>query len=140
MSTAIPKITTEFDSLDDIGWYGSAYLLTTCCFQLMFGKMFAEFPVTYVFLAALGLFELGSVVCAAAPNSLALIVGRAIAGVGCAGVLAGALVIVAKTLPLRKRPLITGLIGGATGVAQIVAPTLGGESRLWALGWGEPKN
>lgn len=38
IATAIPKITDHFDSLGDVGWYGSAYLLTTCALQLFFGK------------------------------------------------------------------------------------------------------
>ncbi|KAK4085192.1 uncharacterized protein Triagg1_182 [Trichoderma aggressivum f. europaeum] len=38
VSTSIPKITSDFNSLDDVGWYGSAYLLTNCCFQLFFGN------------------------------------------------------------------------------------------------------
>jgi hypothetical protein len=30
IATAIPRITDEFHALQDVGWYGSAYLLTTC--------------------------------------------------------------------------------------------------------------
>lgn len=33
IATAIPKITTVFNSLEDVGWYGSSYLLTTCSLQ-----------------------------------------------------------------------------------------------------------
>ena len=28
LGTAIPRITDQFHSIDDIGWYGSAYMLT----------------------------------------------------------------------------------------------------------------
>jgi len=38
IATAIPKITDHFKSLNDVGWYGSSYLLTTCALQLFFGK------------------------------------------------------------------------------------------------------
>lgn len=38
IATAIPKITDRFNSLGDVGWYGSSYLLTTCALQLFFGK------------------------------------------------------------------------------------------------------
>ena len=38
IATAIPRITDHFHSLGDVGWYGSAYLLTTCALQLFFGK------------------------------------------------------------------------------------------------------
>ncbi|KAL1866128.1 hypothetical protein VTK73DRAFT_4873 [Phialemonium thermophilum] len=124
--TAVPKITTEFHSLNDIGWYGSSYLLTSCCFQLMFGKLYAEFNVKWVFLIALAIFEVGSTICAAAPNSTALIVGRAVAGLGSSGLATGAFTILTLSVPLHNRPKVTGIIGGASGIAQILAPTLGG--------------
>ena len=51
------------------------------------------------------IFEVGSVVCGAAPTSNALIIGRAVAGVGAAGIFSGALTILAYTVPLAKRPI-----------------------------------
>ncbi|OAA66814.1 Major facilitator superfamily domain, general substrate transporter [Niveomyces insectorum RCEF 264] len=126
IATAIPKITSDFRSLPDIGWYGSAYLLTSACFQLSFGKLYAEFNVKWVFLAAVLIFEVGSVICAAAPSSPALIVGRAVAGLGSAGVATGALTIIAHALPLHKRPKYTGLMGAAMGISQVIGPTIGG--------------
>ena len=44
IATAIPKITDRFNSLGDVGWYGSAYLLTTCSLQLFFGKLVSPTP------------------------------------------------------------------------------------------------
>ncbi|KAI8161523.1 Efflux pump aflT [Colletotrichum sp. SAR 10_65] len=126
LATAIPTITTEFKSLGDVAWYGTSFPLATCCFQLMFGKLFAELRVTWVFLAALGIFEVGSIVCGAAPNSLALIIGRAISGIGCAGMLSGVFIIIALSFPVQKRPIYTGMIGGMAGIAEIIGPTIGG--------------
>ncbi|QYT02259.1 MFS domain-containing protein [Trichoderma simmonsii] len=126
VATAIPKITSDFNSLDDVGWYGSAYLLTNCCFQLFFGKFYAEFPVKWVFLIALLIFEVGSIVCATAPSWVALIAGRAVAGIGGAGIVSGTLIILSRCLPLHKRPKYTGAMGGSVGIAQITSPTLGG--------------
>lgn len=105
IATAIPKITDQFHALEDIGWYGSSYLLTICAFQLIFGKIYTFFPVKWVFLTAITIFEIGSAVCGAAPNSTALIVGRAIAGIGSAGIFSGALIIIAYSIPLEKRPM-----------------------------------
>ncbi len=148
LSTAIPRISSDFNSLPDIGWYGSSYLLTTCCFQLMFGKLYAEFSVKWVFLTALAIFELGSLLCAVAPNSISLIVGRAVAGLGGGGIFTGALLVSMATLssgeenallmewlpqiltlsvPLHQRPKFTGIIGGISAVARVIAPFLGGE-------------
>jgi len=86
---AIPQITDDFNSLTDVGWYGSAYLLTFCAFQLLFGKLYTFFPVKAVFLTSILIFEVASALCGAAPNSIAFIVGRAIAGVGAAGIMSG---------------------------------------------------
>jgi MFS family permease len=113
-------------SLDDVGWYASAYLLTTCAFQLSFGKLYSTLSTKYVYLAALLLFEIGSIVCATANTSTALIVGRAVAGIGAAGLFAGSFLITAKIVPLRRRPLYTALIGSMYGIASIVGPLLGG--------------
>lgn len=90
ISTAIPKITDEFKAINDVGWYGSAYLLTTCAFQLFFGKLYTFLSLKYTYLVALVIFEIGSAVCGAAPNSTALIIGRAVAGLGSAGIFSGA--------------------------------------------------
>jgi hypothetical protein len=97
IATAIPKITDRFHSINDIGWYGSAYFLTSTALQPSFGRIYKVFQIKWVFLSAIGVFELGSLICAVAPSSTALIVGRAIAGIGVGGIFSGALVIIAHS-------------------------------------------
>ena len=126
IAVAIPKITDEFSALNDVGWYASSYLLTTCAFQLLFGKFYTFFSIKWVFLIAIGIFELGSLVCGVAPSSIALIIGRAVAGVGSAGIFSGGLTIIAYSVPLTKRPIYTGLIGGMYGIASVAGPLMGG--------------
>ncbi|KAE8147434.1 major facilitator superfamily domain-containing protein [Aspergillus avenaceus] len=82
LATAIPQITTYFNSLDDVAWYGSSYLFATCAVQLIFGKLYQFYPSKWVFLVGLLIFEIGSLICGIAPTSNALIVGRTIAGLG----------------------------------------------------------
>ncbi|CAL8581606.1 hypothetical protein XPA_007295 [Xanthoria parietina] len=126
ISTAVPTITDEFNSLGDVGWYGSAYLVTACSLQLQFGRIFTLYHTKYVFLAAIGTFEVGSAICGAAPNSTAFIIGRAIAGAGNAGVFSGVIVIMIPLLPLRKRPAYQATIGAIWGISSITGPLIGG--------------
>ncbi|KAJ7061484.1 major facilitator superfamily domain-containing protein [Mycena amicta] len=126
IATAIPKITDQFKSLDDVGWYGSAYLLTTAAFQLLFGRFYSFLSMKWVYIAAISIFELGSLICGVAANSSTLIIGRAIAGLGSAGIFSGATIIVANTVPLATRPMYTGLIGAMYGIASVAGPLLGG--------------
>ncbi|KAK0750038.1 major facilitator superfamily-domain-containing protein [Schizothecium vesticola] len=126
IATAIPKITEDFQSLQDVGWYGSAYLLTTAALQLLFGRVYTFFSVKWVYLGAIAIFELGSLICAVAQNSVTLIVGRAVAGVGSAALFSGALIILAYSVPLEKRPLYSGAVGSMYGIASVSGPLLGG--------------
>ncbi|PYH90940.1 MFS general substrate transporter [Aspergillus ellipticus CBS 707.79] len=126
ISTAIPQITDEFDSAGDIGWYGTAYLLTNCAFQLMFGKIYPFFSIKTTFVASIILFEAGSALCGAAPNSIAFILGRAIAGMGSGGILSGTIVVIVYSVPLHKRPKYQGLVGVVFGIASVTGPSIGG--------------
>ncbi|KAJ5372885.1 Major facilitator superfamily domain general substrate transporter [Penicillium concentricum] len=126
IATAIPKITDQFNSLEDVGWYGSSYLLTTCAVSLMFGKLYTFYSIKWIYLIALFIFEIGSLVCAVTPSSVGLICGRAIAGLGAAGLFSGSVLIISKSVPLAKRPLYTGIIGAMFGIANVAGPLMGG--------------
>ncbi|KAH8164729.1 hypothetical protein CIB48_g3495 [Xylaria polymorpha] len=102
LATAIPQITHDFESLDDIG-----------C-------------IKWTYTIMLLIFELGSIVCALAPNSTALIVGRAVAGLGAAGLLSGATVIISYCAALEKRAFLLALIFGIYGVGSVTGPLIGG--------------
>ena len=126
VATAIPKITDEFHSLADVSWYGSAYFMTAGGFQATWGKARQYFSLKYTFLLSIGIFELGSLICAVAPSSSVLIVGRAISGVGAAGISSGAFTILVFTARPEVRPMFTGMLGAGYGVAAVVGPLIGG--------------
>ncbi|KAI0100350.1 major facilitator superfamily domain-containing protein [Nemania sp. FL0031] len=126
IGTATPQITEEFHSLGDIGWYGSAYQLTTAASQLLFGRVYKFYEIKTTFLITVALFEIGSVLCGAAPNSVVFIVGRAIAGLGGAGIFSGVTIIMIGMVPLRKRPMFQGLFGTIFGLASVLGPLVGG--------------
>lgn len=100
--------------------------MTTGGFQSTWGKAYKYFPVKITFLVSVFLFELGSLVCGVAPNSVALIVGRAIAGVGAAGIGGGVFIIIAFIASPKRRPVFTGIVGMSYGIASVVGPLVGG--------------
>ncbi len=71
MATAIPRITDEFQSLDQVGWYGSAFFLTIAAFQSTWGKIYKYFPLKTSFLIAIAWFEIGSLICGSSTIELA---------------------------------------------------------------------
>ena len=103
-----------------------AYLLTMSSLQLLFGKLYSFFSIKWVYLTVIFIFELGSLICGVANNSLTLIIGRAIAGVGSAAIFSGALIILAYSVPLERRPMFSGFIGSMYGIASVAGPLLGG--------------
>lgn len=95
-------------------------------FQSFWGKYFKYFPLKMSYLIALFIFELGSLICAVAKDPTTLVVGRAIAGVGGAGISTGAFTIIALTIAPRSRPQFMGFIGATYGISAVVGPLLGG--------------
>ncbi|QYT00084.1 MFS transporter [Trichoderma simmonsii] len=126
VATAIPKITDQFNGLSDIAWYSSAFFMTMGGFQSAWGKVYKYFPLKTSYLIAIFIFELGSLICAVAPSSTALIVGRAFAGVGAAGIGSGSYTIIGFSASPKSRPMFTGIVGTSYGVAAAVGPLIGG--------------
>ncbi|KAI1370090.1 major facilitator superfamily domain-containing protein [Hypoxylon crocopeplum] len=126
ISTAIPRITDEFQSLADVGWYASAYQFGSAAPQPLTGKIFTYFNAKWSFLVFFGIFEIGSVLCGAAVSSTMLIIGRAIAGFGAAGIINGALTIVSSSAPLEKRPSLIGMTMGFNQLGLVAGPLIGG--------------
>lgn len=106
------------------GFLNRIYPLASCAFQPSYGKVYTLFSSKIVFLVALLIFEIGSVVCATAANSHVFILGRALAGLGSAGIQAGTTLILADCVPLRRRPTWNSIIGSMFAVGSVVGPLL----------------
>lgn len=100
--------------------------MTQLALQTTFGRLYTFFNIKLVYIVALSTFEVGSIVCATAPSSSSFIAGRAIAGVGAAGINSGSLTIGGSLVPLRKKPLYISIVSSMYGIAAAAGPLLGG--------------
>jgi MFS family permease len=126
IGVATPGITTSFQAIDDLSWYGSGYMLPHTVLQPILGSFYKAFNAKYIYVLSIIIFELGSCICAAAPTSSAFIIGRVIAGCGAAGLLQGTLTIVGYSVPKQKVPLYYGYVLSVQGISACTAPIVGG--------------
>ncbi|CCA72093.1 probable DHA14-like major facilitator; ABC transporter [Serendipita indica DSM 11827] len=126
VSTALPKLASHFNALDQLTWIVSAYLLTQAGFILIFGQILTIVPTKWIYLFVIALFEIGSLICGVAPSMNVLIFGRAVAGVGASGIFTSILTVVSYATRLEQRPLLFGTFGAVFTFASVVGPLLGG--------------
>ncbi|TGO92491.1 hypothetical protein BPOR_0002g00380 [Botrytis porri] len=78
----------------------------------MWRKAYGTFDAKYVYIFTTLIFEVGSAICGGAPNMNALIVGRAICGLGGIGMYIGVMTVMSENTSKTERPVYLGLIGG----------------------------
>lgn len=134
LATAIPRITDDFHTIADIGWYGSSFLIAQCAVQPLSGRVYSFFPFKGALIGSLAIFELGSLLCGVAVSSKMLIVGRAVCGIGSAGLINGSLSIIGIAAPPAKRAALMGIYVSIAGSGQVIGPLVGGaltENVTW---------
>ena len=93
---------------------------------MLWGRIFTFFNLKWAYTCSILIFEIGSLVCATAQSSKILIVGRAIAGLGSAGIFCGSFIIIACSVPLVKRAKYGAILGSMYGIASVAGPLMGG--------------
>lgn len=137
-STALPTIVGELHGLEHMAWVTTAYILAATVVMPLYGKLGDLLGRRNVFIAAIGLFTLGSVVAALAQSMGMLVTGRAVQGLGGGGLMILAQAIIADLVPARDRARYMAPIGVVFGLSSVVGPILGGwftdqHSWRWAL-------
>jgi MFS family permease len=118
-----------------IPWLANAFALAAASLLLTWGKMYATFNSKWLYIISVVIFEVGSALCGGAPNMDALIVGRAIAGIGAIGIYIGVLAIISENTTDKERPTYIGLAGAMWGLASVLGPVIGGAFVASAGGW-----
>ena len=126
LATAIPSIVGELGGFHQFPWLFSAYLLGQAVTTPIYAKLSDVFGRKPILLLGIALFLLGSILCAAAWNMLALIVFRAIQGVGAGAVQPTAMTIVGDVYTLAERARVQGYLASVWAISSVVGPLLGG--------------
>lgn len=133
-STALPTIVGELNGVDHMLWVTTAYLVAATIMMPIYGKLGDLIGRKGLFIGALGLFLVGSVVGGLAPDMTWLIIGRAIQGLGGGGLMILSQAIIADVVPVRERAKYMGIMGAVFGISSVAGPLLGG----WfteGIGW-----
>ncbi len=133
-SIVTPAMPTIGGSLGDpqyLPWIVTSYLLTATAVAPLYGKVSDIYGRRATIYAALGLFLLGSVAAALAPNIFVLILARGVQGLGGGGLFAMSQILIGDLLPPRERGRYAAWISGMWAVAGIAGPLLGGTLAEW---------
>ncbi|KAF7294640.1 Major facilitator transporter-like protein [Mycena indigotica] len=125
LSTALPRIASDFSAFNLQGWVATSFILTQTVFLLFYGQLLRIFSAKWTLIAAITIFEAGSIVCGAASNVNQLIAGRAVSGVGAAGIYVSMIQILAQATRLEDRPRLLGLFGVIFGLSSVIGPLIG---------------
>jgi MFS family permease len=130
-----PVIVLHFNDVANLTWLSVAFLIGAAATNLVWGKIFGQFNAKWTYIFCVFLFELGSAVCGAAPSMNALIIGRAICGVGGSGMYVGVMTLLAATTTMHERPMYIGGTGLTWGLGTVLGPIIGGGFSDSSAGW-----
>lgn len=99
------------------------------------GRAYGIFHVKWLFLSLVIIFEVGSVVCGAAPSMDGFIVGRVLQGVGACGCYSGAITYISMTTTPRERPLYLSGVVATWSLGSVVGPVIGGAFAQSSATW-----
>jgi EmrB/QacA subfamily drug resistance transporter len=133
---AMPTIGRELNGLEHLPWIVTSYLLVSTAVTPLYGKLSDIHGRRVMLMWAIGIFAIGSILCAIAPSIILLALARAVQAIGGGGLISLAMTIIGDIVPPRERPkfqIYTSIMW--TG-SSLLGPVLGGylaEMWHWSL-------
>jgi MFS family permease len=126
VGTAMPTIVRELGGLSQVAWVVTAYTLLSAISTPVWAKLGDLYSRKAIFLSAIGVFLIGSVLAGASWSMPALIGFRAVQGLGAGGIAVTAFAVIGALVPPRERGKYQGMTATAMAVGTIGGPLLGG--------------
>jgi EmrB/QacA subfamily drug resistance transporter len=126
VSTAMPTVVAHLGGLDRYSWVFSAYLLTSTASVPLWGRLSDLYGRRPVYLAAIALFLVGSMLAGVSQSMLQLVLFRAVQGLGAGGLIPLALTIIGEIYTLAERTRMQAVFSSVWGVSSIAGPLVGG--------------
>src|SRR5262245_12561238 len=127
VNVALPALQADLQAtITDVQWVVEAYALFLGALILVGGSMGDQFGRRRVFLGGGVAVTAASVICGLAMSPRALIVGRALQGIGAAFLVPGSLAIISATFSEAERGRAIGTWSGFTSITTSIGPVLGG--------------
>lgn len=126
IATAVPTIVRDLGGFAQFPWLLSVYLLAQAVSTPIYGKFADIVGRKPVMLVGVGMFLLGSVLCGAAWSMPALIVFRAVQGLGAGAILPVSMTVVGDIYTLAERARVQGYLASVWGASSVVGPLVGG--------------
>jgi len=136
IATAMPTIGAQLGDFEQLPWVVTSYLLAATAVTPLYGKLSDILGRRTTLLIGISVFMIGSVLCALAPTMLALIVARAIQGLGGGGLISLAQTVIADIVAPKERARYQAYIAGVFASSSIAGPILGGvfaEHLNWTM-------
>ncbi|KAJ5818930.1 Major facilitator superfamily domain general substrate transporter [Penicillium riverlandense] len=128
VASALPFIARDFGELKQLNWIISAFNLTSAAFLFFWAQLTDLFGRITTILAATIIMMVGSAICTGAPTSVygVLLLGRALQGVGAAGVNISIRTILADRVSLRDYALNWTIFSLVASISFSIGPVIGG--------------
>jgi EmrB/QacA subfamily drug resistance transporter len=126
VATALPRVVSDLGGLHLYSWVFTAYVLAMTVTLPLYGKLGDIYGSKPLFVAAIGIFLVGSVLCGLAWGMPELIAFRALQGVGAGGLFALSHATIGRIVPPRSRGRWQGLVAVTFATGSIAGPALGG--------------
>ncbi|KAI0195137.1 major facilitator superfamily domain-containing protein [Xylaria flabelliformis] len=124
IGVTLPTIARDLNAGDTISWAGTSSLIANTTFQMLYGRLSDIFGRKSVYLGAISVLAIATVLCGVAPNATTFYIFRGIAGIGGGGITNLSMIIMSDVVTLEQRGNYQGILGGFIGLGNVVGPFL----------------